>query len=179
MAAPDRVSSYAQAFYEAALERWLGALDHAAEQLSADPALSDRAQASDVDFALRQPLLDRLLPSDADVSVRNLLYVLAQRGDLALLPQIVGSLRQRVRRAVAAPLVAEVTSAVPLTEAERQALVAQLEAQFGPGLDLRYLVDPAILGGLIVRVGDKLIDGSVASKLAAMKQVLGVTDGQR
>ena len=40
---------------------------------------------------------------------------------------------------------------------------------------MRYRVDPAILGGLIVRVGDKLIDGSVASRLAAMKQALGVT----
>ena len=73
------------------------------------------------------------------------------------------------------PVQVEVVSAVPLTDAERQTLLAKLEAQHGAGLDLRYRVDPAILGGLIVRIGDKLIDGSVASKLAAMKQVLGVS----
>jgi F-type H+-transporting ATPase subunit delta len=56
--------------------------------------------------------------------------------------------------------------------------VARLETQYGADLDVRYKVDPTILGGLIVRVGDKLIDGSVASRLAAMKQVLGVATVQ-
>ncbi len=133
-------------------------------------------QAADVEFVQRQPLVDRLLPADADLPVRNLLYALTQRGDLGLLPEIVTSLRQRAARAAAAPAVAEVTSAVPLTDAERALLVARLQAQFGGELDVRYQVDPSILGGLIVRVGDKLIDGSVASKLAAMKQSLGVSN---
>ena len=66
-------------------------------------------------------------------------------------------------------------SAIALADEQRRALVAKLEAQYGRNLVYSYRVDPAILGGLIVRVGDKLIDGSVASKLAAMKQALGVT----
>ena len=107
--------------------------------------------------------------------MRNLVYALAQRGDLALLAEIAVALRERMRRAEAEPVAAEIISAIPLTDAEREALVARLESQYGAGLDVRYVVDPAILGGLIVRVGDKLIDGSVATKLAAMKQALGVT----
>jgi F-type H+-transporting ATPase subunit delta len=62
-----------------------------------------------------------------------------------------------------------------LTDEQRKNLVAKLEAQYGANLVYSYRIDPAILGGMIVRVGDKLIDGSVASKLAAMKQALGVT----
>ncbi|MBM4460063.1 MAG: ATP synthase F1 subunit delta [Chloroflexi bacterium] len=175
MDAPDRVSSYAQAFYEAALERWLAALEGAAARLAADPSLLARGQAESADFTQRQPILDGLLPADADLPVRNVVYALAQHGDLALAGDIAAALRQRMRRAEAA--VVEVISAIPLTDAERQALVARLTAEHGAGLDVHYKVDPAILGGLIVRVGDKLMDGSVATKLAAMKQALGVTMG--
>ena len=72
----------------------------------------------------------------------------------------------------------EVVSAIALTDEQRKSLDAKLEAQYGVNLSFSYRVDPAILGGLIVRVGDKLIDGSVASKLAAMKQTLGVTSDE-
>jgi F-type H+-transporting ATPase subunit delta len=67
-----------------------------------------------------------------------------------------------------------VTSAVALTDDQRIALASKLEAQYGAGLEIRYRLDPAILGGLIVRVGDKLIDGSLAARMAAMKRTLGV-----
>ena len=72
----------------------------------------------------------------------------------------------------------EIASAVPLTEAEQASLADKLTAQYGSGLQFDYRVDPALLGGLIVRIGDKLIDGSVASKLAAMKQTLGITSNE-
>ena len=166
--------SYAAAFFEAATERWLKSLEAVAHQLAGDKGLSERLQTPHVEFALRQPLLDRLLPAEADPPVRNLLYTLMQRGELKLLPAIIDALRSRLRQAQAAPQRAEVVSAMALSPEQRQALAAKLEAQFGPGLDIQYRVDPAILGGLIVRVGDKLIDGSLAARLAAMRQALGV-----
>ena len=107
--------------------------------------------------------------------MRNLLAVLLQDGELGLLPEITAALRERARQIGAAPVPVEVVSALPLADDQQQALVAKLQAQYGSNLTFSYRVDPAILGGLIVRVGDKLIDGSVASKLAAMKQALGVT----
>jgi ATP synthase F1 delta subunit len=79
-----------------------------------------------------------------------------------------------MRRAEAVPAAVEVTSAVALTDEQRSTLVSKLEAQYGSGLDVHYRVDPAILGGLIVRVADKLIDGSLATRMAAMRQMLGV-----
>lgn len=68
--------------------------------------------------------------------------------------------------------VAVVKSAIPLTEEERIALRKKLENRFGDRLTLRWEVDPTILGGLLIRVGDKIIDGSVAGKLAALKRSL-------
>lgn len=67
---------------------------------------------------------------------------------------------------------ARITSAVPLTEEERSRLEESLGRRFGDGLQLRYRVDDSILGGVIVRVGDRVIDGSVASKLAALRERL-------
>ena len=178
MSAADRSQSYSQAFFEAAMERWLAALQVVSGRLAEDPALVERLQAADVDFGERMPLLDRYFPAEADPPVRNLVYTLMQRGDLALLGDVTESLRQRIRRVEAAPLAVEVTSAVALTDEQNAALVSRLEAQYGGGLEIRYRVDPAILGGLVVRVGDKLIDGSLLSRMAAMKQRLGVAAGE-
>lgn len=67
---------------------------------------------------------------------------------------------------------AEVVTAVELTEAERKALESRLHDMFGGGLTIRYRVEPAILGGMTVRVGDKYIDGSVASRLGQLRESL-------
>lgn len=67
---------------------------------------------------------------------------------------------------------AVVKSAVPLTLKERSDLQKKLARTFGDGLLLRWEVDPSLLGGIVVRVGDKIIDGSVAGKLEALKRSL-------
>jgi len=177
MSTEDRARSYAEAFYEAALERWSAALDVASGALARDSSLLDRAQLGPVEFSARRSLLDRMVPADADPPVRNLLYTLAQRGDLGMLPDIAVALRARMVQTAEAATRVEIVSALPLTEAEKALLTEKLATEYGSGLEFQYRVDPAILGGLIIRVGDKLIDGSVASRLAAMKQALGVTSG--
>jgi F-type H+-transporting ATPase subunit delta len=178
MSTADRARTYAQAFHEAAMERWLAALQTISARLAEDRALAARLQATDVDFSERQPLLDEVFPAEADPPVRNLVYTLMQRGDLELLEDVTESLRQQLRRAEAAPVVVEVISAVLLTDGQRSTLVSRLEAQYGTGLNIHYQIDPAILGGLIVRVGDKLSDGSLATRMAAMRQTLGVPAGE-
>lgn len=63
----------------------------------------------------------------------------------------------------------EVTSALPLTDAEQKAIESQVLKGQG---EIKFKVNPAILGGLVVRVGDKVLDGSVAGKLDSMRQNL-------
>jgi F-type H+-transporting ATPase subunit b len=65
-----------------------------------------------------------------------------------------------------------VTSALPLTPAEQANIKADLSRQLGEIKEISFDVDPSILGGLVVRVGDKVIDGSVSSKVNAMRQQL-------
>lgn len=65
-----------------------------------------------------------------------------------------------------------VTSALPLTGDEQNKVKSDLSKQIGSINEVTFDVDPSILGGLVVRVGDKVIDGSMSSKVNAMRQQL-------
>jgi F-type H+-transporting ATPase subunit delta len=69
-------------------------------------------------------------------------------------------------------LIAVVRAAIPLSDSERERLAAALSAAFGRGIRLDVLIDPGVLGGISVRIGDEFIDGSVASRLAALRREL-------
>lgn len=67
---------------------------------------------------------------------------------------------------------AEVTSALPLTAEEKDAVKRDVLSRVGDQATVTFRVDPAILGGLIIRVGDKVLDGSVSGQLESMRQSL-------
>ena len=67
---------------------------------------------------------------------------------------------------------AEVTSALPLTSKEQEAIKRDLSVQLGGAPSVAFKVDPNILGGVVVRVGDKILDGSVAGKLEGLRASL-------
>jgi F-type H+-transporting ATPase subunit b len=67
---------------------------------------------------------------------------------------------------------AEVTSALPLTAAEQETAKKDIAAKMGGASSVVFKVDPGILGGLVVRVGDKIVDGSVAGKLEGLRASL-------
>ena len=62
---------------------------------------------------------------------------------------------------------AEVTSALPLTDAEKQSAMKMLGVK-----DVQFKVDPSILGGLVVRVGDRVVDDSVSNRMSALQESL-------
>ena len=68
------------------------------------------------------------------------------------------------------PRDAEVTSAVQLQQSQQDAVIQQLRGKYGPALAVKFIVDPALLGGLVVRVGDRVLDNSVRSRLATVQQ---------
>jgi ATP synthase F1 delta subunit len=102
-------------------------------------------------------------------SARELVYEVASRADLAGIKDALAEIEQASRRD---RLDAHVVSAVPLTEVERRTVEERLRARHGADLPIRFEVEPAILGGLVVRVGDRLIDGSVATRLRELRQSL-------
>jgi F-type H+-transporting ATPase subunit delta len=103
--------------------------------------------------------------------VRNLIFLLVRRGRIEQLPRVVDELirlddrRQGITHATA-------TTASVLTDLEVKALTARLEQMTGGRIALTTDVDENLLGGLIVRVGDRLIDGSVRGRLERLRQQL-------
>ena len=67
---------------------------------------------------------------------------------------------------------AEITSALPLTEEEKEAVKSDILTKIGEPATVTFRTDPSILGGLVIRVGDKVLDGSVAGRLEDMRQRL-------
>lgn len=103
----------------------------------------------------------------------NLVLVLIERGRAGLVPQIAAAF-ERLEREREGRVSAVVTSALPLTEAQKESLRAQLGRRTGRTVELAERVDPTIMGGLIVRVGDELIDASIVGRLRRLEaQVTG------
>jgi F-type H+-transporting ATPase subunit delta len=163
--------TYAQAAYQHTTEGWLSTLNVVQDRLAADSALMANLNNTDIGFAERQARLDALLPSDARSDVRNFLYLLLRDGHLGTLNDVIGNLTRLATRGPETQ-VAQITSAVPLTTEEAQAFRQRVHDRFGAGVDLVFRVDSSILGGAIVQVGDKIIDGSLAGKLNALHERL-------
>ncbi|MCJ7823318.1 MAG: F0F1 ATP synthase subunit B [Anaerolineales bacterium] len=67
---------------------------------------------------------------------------------------------------------AEVTSALPLTKAEQEIVTTDVFGKLGESAAIKFRVDPNILGGMVIRIGDKILDGSVAGKLESLSRSL-------
>jgi F-type H+-transporting ATPase subunit delta len=102
--------------------------------------------------------------------LRKLVELLAARNRLQLLPDVAGAYAE-LASAAQGIVTAEVVSATPLPDAQKQALVAALGGG-GGGVELRTEVDPALVGGLVVRLAGRTYDGSVRARLAALRQRL-------
>ena len=99
-----------------------------------------------------------------------------RRGRIDELPRVAAEFRRldNERQGITP---ATATSAVPLSEDEVRAVTARLEAMTGGRIELDLKVDPDLLGGLVVRVGDRMIDGSVRGRLERLRNQL--VSGQR
>ncbi len=165
---------YAEAAFQIAREqksegRWSQGLALMAA-LFADP----RAQAIMADARIatadKLRLAERTL-ADADPLVLNLARLLVQRGRTALGPEIAQAFEELLdeQKGIAHALV---TTAVPLSDGERKAVAEKLAEVTGRQVTVETQVDESIIGGLVARIGDRLIDGSTRSKLAALKRRL-------
>ena len=99
----------------------------------------------------------------------NLLYLLVERGGLSMVPDIFTDYQRRLDdlHGVAH---ARVTAAIPLSETETAVIKQKLGNMFGKQIDITTQVDPLLLGGIVAKVGDKVIDGSVSRRLENLKR---------
>ena len=143
-------------------------------------------QAVDTSPELQMAITDPSQTAEGKAAlVRDLVGATASPATTSLLVHLAGNLRGRrpagaveeLARLAAEErqrLLAEVRSAVALTPEQQQRLAAALSRLQGRDVRVNVIVDPQVVGGVVVRVGDEVIDGSIASKLESARRTVGV-----
>src|SRR3954451_16124355 len=163
---------YAEAAFEGAerddaVERWRSGLTASATGIGDERAQRALANPA-IPLDQRSAATTALLKDVASQPVQNLIQLMLRRGRIEQTGRVAAEfarlddVRQGITHATA-------TSAVPLTPDEVRALTTRLEQTTGGRVALRTEVDPSLLGGLVVRVGDRLIDGSVRGRLERLR----------
>ena len=166
---------YAQAVFQIAvesdeLERWLDDLTQLADAIT-NEEFGQTLSAPRISMAQKESLIRESLGPTVGPLALNLMCLLASRGQVNVLPGIADrfqemlDVHQGVERA-------EVVSAVSLTDAQRDQVTQMLNDFSGRDVRLTTRVDPDILGGLVVRIGDRVMDGSARSRLQNMRREL-------
>jgi len=168
---------YATAVFDIAKEgKSIKALESDVAGLEA--AMTDSA---DLRTLLTSPLYSREEQSAAITAIAkkmklsdttsNVLALLASKRRLFVMPQLLAVLQERLAEE-RGEVTAEVTTAKKLTKAQADKLAKTLKAQVGKTITIKETVDESIIGGLIVKVGSKMIDTSIASKLNALQNTM-------
>ena len=171
---------YAQAVLDIALEkneleRWRSDLDKIVEAV-AEGAFLAVLVSPKIHFEEKSRLLKARF---ADISplALNLVRLLVARGGINTIKEIAAEYRHMVDEHHGIQT-AEVVTAVPLDEQDEERLARELGGMTGKKVRFKSSVDPSIIGGIIARVGGRLLDGSTRSKLLALKKEL-VAGGKR
>ncbi|HEU4760397.1 MAG TPA: F0F1 ATP synthase subunit delta [Dehalococcoidia bacterium] len=157
---------------EGKLEAWSDGLA-AMAALAGDPQAQRLLESTRVSLADKASLVDQALRGVEPLAL-NLARLLLRRGRIDLAPQIAEAFQELLddERGISH---AVVTTAVPLSQDEVRAVAEKLAQISGRQVIVETQVDESILGGLVARIGDRLIDGSTRSRLQALKrQMAGV-----
>jgi len=138
-----------------------------AAQADVREALSDPRVAP----AARIEIFTALIKSDLPPAAHNFIALLVENDRLLLLPEIAAQFAAAKDRHDGVA-VADIASAFPLDDAQVETLLAALAAKFGSKLTARVTVDPTLIGGVRVTVGDQVLDTSVRAQLTRLHDTL-------
>jgi F-type H+-transporting ATPase subunit delta len=172
----DRVEGYAQAIFEVAQAE--GSLDGVADELfrfarllEADDTLRETLTDQALPPEKRQAIVEDLLGGKASPLTGALVSFVVAAGRGRDLPEIIDRLVERAA-ATREHALAEVRSAVPLDGDHQKRVADALSAALGKQVEVKVIVDPEVMGGLVARVGDTVIDGSVRHRLEQLRETL-------
>jgi F-type H+-transporting ATPase subunit delta len=174
--ADDRTLAYAEALFAVAgAEGTLGEVEDElfrfSQTLQGNDELRNGLTDAGIPAARRQQIVEDLLGGKASPTTVALVSMVVGTGRARELPTIIKRLVE-MSAAAANKEVAEVRSAVPLTDDQRDRLAKALEDATGKKIEVKVVVDPSVLGGIVAEVGDTVIDGSVRRRLDQLKNAL-------
>lgn len=164
---------YAQALFRLAL-KW-HVLHEVGEELTMIEQVFAKAEVGSffanpsVSTADKKETVIRLFGSQVSGLVQNFLCHMTDKRRTEVLPEVIKAYRTLVKQA-SNILEVRIVTVTPLAEQDREELVTQLAGITGKNIELEVRIDPRILGGLIIQVGDKRIDNSVTTKLAELRK---------
>jgi len=172
----DRIDGYAQGIFDIA--RAEGALDSVENELfqfsqrvQDNEQLREKLTGRSLPVERGQAIVEDLLGQKASMLTVNLISFLVGTGRARELPEIVDRLVQRAA-ADRQREVAEVRSAIMLDAEQQRRLTEALEKSTGKQIELKVIQDPSVIGGLVARVGDTVIDGTVRRRLEQLRESL-------
>ena len=174
--ADQRVDGYARGIFEMAsgegeLDRVEGELLAISRAFESTPDLRSTLTDPQLPTDKKQGIIEELIGTRASSLTVGLVQFLVSQGRAADLPAIAmavaGAAASSRDRALA-----EVRSAVPLDEDTVQRLTAALGRAMGKDVEVRVVVDPSVIGGIIATVGDTVIDGSIARRFDSVRQAV-------
>ena len=170
---------YAQAVFQIAVEnneldKWQSDLDIVA-QIGQDAELVAFLDSPRLPFSDKREILSERL-GDIGPLALNLVYLLISKSNTGIAPEITDEYRQLLNehRGIEE---AWVTTAIPLADADRQGLTERLSAAINKEVVVESEIDTSLIGGIITRIGGKLLDGSTRGRLAALKREISRARG--
>src|SRR5207302_4766995 len=172
----DRIDGYAEGILEIAraegsLEKVENELFQFSQVFEGNEQLREKLTDQSLPVEKRQAIVEDLLGQKASPLTVNLISFLVGAGRARELPEIVDRLVQRAA-AERQREVAEVRTAIMLDDEQRRRLTEALEKATGKQIELKVVQDPSVLGGVIARVGDTVIDGTVRRRLEQLRESL-------
>jgi F-type H+-transporting ATPase subunit delta len=174
--AEDRITGYAQGIFEIA--RGEGVLEKVEDELltisrafETSPELRSSLTDPQLPLEKRQKIVDELIGTRATSLTVGLVQFLVGQNRASELPAIAKAVAGAAATSRDKAL-AEVRSAVPLDDATVQRLSAALTRATGSEVEVRVVVDPSVVGGIVATVGDTVIDGSLAKRFDSVRQVV-------
>jgi F-type H+-transporting ATPase subunit delta len=166
---------YAQALFDAAraadaVERVGRELGDFVAALAASAPLRDALVNPRVEMAAKRRVVAELT-DDVQPLLRNALQLVLQKGRASLLPEI-GEEYAALAAREAGVVGIEVTSAVELSAEQLEKLASAAEQRLGTRVELARRVDPEIIGGLVLRVGDVIVDASLRARIRQLQRRL-------
>jgi ATP synthase F1 delta subunit len=176
VSAPRVAARYAEAFFGLAQQRGLieqmrGELEALAALVERTPALEQLLERPDLNAEQKIEALRAALGESFSEVVMRLLAVLLEHARGEAVKQVAEAFGELADSA-AGVVRAEACTVVPLTDQQRGRLTAVLERMTGQRVKLTERLDPSVLAGIRLQVGDRLLDGSAAGRLAALREEL-------
>jgi F-type H+-transporting ATPase subunit delta len=174
VASGQLVHGYAEALFrvveaEGELDRVVDELYRFGKLLETEYELKQALSDQSADRARRVKVLEELLADKVSPHTLGLLTFIVAQGRGRQLPQILEELSDIAAEARDS-VVAEVRSTIPLDDGRRRDLQAALSKATGKRVAVKVLVDPSIVGGVVAKIGDTVIDGSIRHKLEQLRQ---------